>query len=313
MVSIPGVPPFAMWAGFIFLILIFLIFDLGLFNRKKHALSIREALLWSLVWFSLAMAFNAFVYFEFGQKVALEFFTGYLVEKSLSVDNLFVMLLIFTSLKVDPKYQHKVLFWGIVGALVMRGLMIGAGTALVARFHWVLYIFGAFLIYAGLRIFFKKDDEDFDPHEHFMVKAIRRVFPVSKHDRGGRFFVKHKGKMAVTVLFIALLIIEVTDIVFAFDSIPAIFGITLDPFIVFTSNIFAILGLRSLYFVILKAHNYFAYLNIGLGLILVFIGLKMLVEKYVEISIFYSLGIIVAILSVCIGVSLIWPPEKQKS
>ncbi len=316
MINIPGVHPAFIWLGFLLLIFIFLIIDLGIFNRREHALSVKEALVWSAVWFSLAMLFNLFVWYISGRVMALQFFTGYVIEKSLSVDNLFVMLLIFSSFKISPKHQHRVLFWGILGALLMRGLMIGLGVALVSAFHWILYIFGAFLIYGGIKLFFKKDDS-FDPHDSRIVKLVRKVVKVSRNTSEGKFFIKEDGRYAVSILFIALVVIEITDIIFAFDSIPAIFGISTDAFIIFTSNIFAILGLRSLYFVILKAHRYFAYLPIGLAIILIFIGIKMIAEPFYDIPIFYSLGAIGMILFSFMLVSIFFPPkegrESQKS
>ena len=312
MLSIPGVPQYAMWLGFILLVAVFLILDLGIFHRKKHTLSIKEAVIWSIVWFVLSMIFNVFIWLEFGKETGLQFFTGYLLEKSLSVDNLFVILLIFLSFKVEPKYQHKILFWGIVGALVMRGLMIWIGSYLITKFHWILYLFGAFLVYGGIKIFYKKEN-DFDPHDMFIVKLLKKIVHVTRDHHGGRLFVKKDGKAMVTIFFVALMVIEFTDVVFALDSIPAIFGITKEPFIVFTSNIFAILGLRSLYFVILKAHSYFIHLNIGLGIILIFIGLKMLLEKLVHLSIFLSLGIISGVLAITMVTSvLIAKKHKHK-
>jgi len=311
MINIPGVNPLFIWIGFIVMILFFLVLDLGFFNRKRHALSVKEAVIWTGVWFSLAMIFNLFIWYTSGQKMALEFFTGYLIEKALSVDNLFVILLIFSSFKIDPKHQHRILFWGIIGAIIMRGLMIGIGSALISAFHWILYLFGAFLIYAGIKIFFKKEDT-YDPHDSFIVRFINKIVPVSKK-MDGNLFVRHEshGRFAITILFVALLVIEFTDLVFAFDSIPAIFGITLDPFIVFTSNIFAILGLRSLYFVILKAHKYFVYLPLGLGCILVFIGIKMLIEPFLEIHILVSLAVVVFLLVVFTLASVFFGSKKK--
>jgi tellurite resistance protein TerC len=296
MITIPGLNPVFMWIGFIALVLLFLFLDLWVFNKKQHEITIKEALLWTLVWFGLAMLFNVFIWLEFGHVAGLQFFTGYLIEKSLSVDNLFVILLIFTSFRIAPKFQHRILFWGILGALVMRGLMIGLGTALIARWSWILYIFGAFLLYAGFKMFLK-NEEDFDPHDSFVVRLVRRFVHVSKNHEGDGFIFKERGKMAVSLGFVALLVVEVTDVAFAFDSIPAIFAITLDPFIVFTSNVFAILGLRSLYFVIAKAHGIFNYLSYGLGIILVFIGLKMLLSDFVHINIFMSLSFVVLVLA----------------
>ena len=310
MINIPGVSPLIMWGSFIFLIVIFLFMDLGIFNRKKHTLSIKEALIWSGVWFTLSMIFNYFIWLQWGEEIGLQFLTGYLLEKSLSVDNLFVILLVFLSFKIPQDYQHKILFWGIVGALFLRGIMIGIGGALISKFEWIMYLFGAFLIYGGIKIFFK-DEEDFDPHDSFTVKLIKKFVHVTKNNPNGKFVLKENGKWVVTTFFVALIIIEITDIAFAFDSIPAIFGITKEPFIVFTSNIFAILGLRSLYFVILKAHAYFAHINYGLGIILIFIGVKMFAESWIHIPVFLSLGIVLGILISTIMSSIFFAKEHK--
>ena len=312
MITIPGVSPIFMWIGFLLLIIIFLVIDLGVFNKKKHEVSIKEALIWTAVWFSLAMIFNFFLYLEFGTEQALNFLGGYLLEKSLSVDNLFVIFLIFASFKIEKKYQHEILFWGIVGAIVLRGLLIVLGSALVTKFEWVFYIFGILLVYSAIQMVTKKDEE-FDPHESFIVKWIHKIVHVSRNHEKGKFFVRHNGKIAVTMLFVTLIVVEFTDVVFAFDSIPATFGITTDPFIVFTSNIFAILGLRALYFVIAKIHDRFHYLNYGIALILVFIGLKMLLKDFVHIPITISLLVVVLMLATSIIVSLIFPQAKIKT
>ncbi|MGV8086809.1 MAG: TerC/Alx family metal homeostasis membrane protein [Candidatus Woesearchaeota archaeon] len=315
MVVISGVNPILMWAGFLLLIIIFLIIDLGILNKKKHEVGVKEALIWTGVWFGLSMLFNLFVYYEFGHKVALEFFGGYLLEKALSIDNIFVIFLLFTSFKIEKKYQHKILVWGIIGAIILRGILILLGTALVEKFEWVFYVFGLFLIYSAIQMLFKRD-EGFDPHNSRIVKIIHKIVPVSRDHKDGKFIVRNNGKIAVTIMFVTLIVIELTDLVFAFDSIPAIFGITTDPFIVFTSNIFAILGLRSLYFVIAKVHDLFHYLNYGLALILAFIGLKMLLMKIVHISTAYSLGVVFVLLLVSVIASILFPPkcivEKNK-
>lgn len=276
MITIPGVDPWMMWAGFLLLVFILLEIDLGILNRKDHVIEVREALLWSAFWISLAMVFNGWLYWQFGSDVALEFFTGYLIEKSLSVDNLFVFLMIFTAFNIPRLYQHRILFWGILGAIIMRGVFIVAGAALVERFHGVFFIFAAILLYGAYRMQFDKD-EKFDPDKSLMVRLVRKVFPVSGKLHGHDFFVKENGRRAVTILFVALIVIELTDVVFATDSIPAIFAITTDPFIVFTSNIFAILGLRALYFALAGVHAMFQYLKTGLAFILAFIGVKMLI------------------------------------
>lgn len=310
MITIPGVDPIFMWIGFIILVAIFLFLDLGVFNKKQHAVTVKEALIWTGVWISIALLFNLFVWLEWGHEIGLKFLAGYLLEKSLSVDNIFVIFLIFMSFKIEPKYQHRILFWGIVGAIVLRGLLILAGAALVDKFHWIFYLFGIFLIYSGIHMVFKKD-EDFDPHNSWIVKTLHKIVPVSRTHEG-KFFVKHKGKLAVTVLFVALLVVEFTDVVFAFDSIPAIFGITTDPFIVFTSNIFAILGLRSLYFVIAKIHDMFVFLQYGLAFILVFIGVKMILEEFVHINLGISLGVVFFTLFTSIMASIVFGKKLQQ-
>jgi tellurite resistance protein TerC len=298
-----GGQSFWIWAVFIAFVFLLLLIDLGLFHKKTHEVGIKEALLWALVWFGLAMAFNVLVWLECGGDLGLQFFTGYLIEKSLSVDNLFVILLIFTSFSIPAIYQHRVLFWGILGALVMRGLLIALGAALIARFEWIFYVFGLFLLWTGGKMLFEKEGV-FDPHKSWAVRMIHKIVPVKKLD-GEKFFTKANGKFAVTILFVALVVVEFTDVVFAFDSIPAIFAITNDPFIVFTSNVFAILGLRSLYFVIAKAHDLFKHLKTGLAIILLFVGLKLLLKDFLHMSIFISLGVVLAILATSIAYSII--------
>lgn len=293
-----------MWLAFIAFVLLLLFLDLKLFHKKTHEVSIKEALLWTLFWVALALAFNAFLWYECGAKKALEFFTGYVIEKSLSVDNLFVILLIFTSFAIPSKLQHRVLFWGILGALILRGGLIILGAALVSRFEWVFYLFGAFLIWTGIHMF-KDEKEEFDHEKSFAVRLVRRFFPVTKTLRGEHFFVKERGKLAVTILFVALVVVEFSDVIFAFDSIPAIFAITTDPFIVFTSNVFAILGLRSLYFVIAKAHDMFAHLKTGLAIILIYIGVKLLIKHWYEIPIVFSLEVVMTILAISIIYSIV--------
>jgi tellurite resistance protein TerC len=311
MVVIEGINPIVMWGGFILLIIVLLLIDLLIFNKKKHEPSMKEALIWTAVWISFAMLFNLFIWYKGGHQAGLEFFTGYLIEKSLSLDNLFVMLIIFSTFNIEPKYQHKVLFWGILSAIILRGIFIIAGTTIIAKFHWILYLFAIFLVYTGFMLFFKKMDDKFDPNESFIVKIVRKIIPVSTNQEEGKFFTKENGKHAVTVLFVALIVIEFSDIIFAFDSIPAIFGITLDPYIVFTSNMFAILGLRSLYFVLHKAHKYFGFLSMALATILTFIGLKMLLAKYVEVPIFLSLGIIIGVLAINMIASVVMTKIKN--
>jgi tellurite resistance protein TerC len=303
MISIPGVDPVFLWVGFILLIVVFLLIDLGIFNRKAHAISIKEALSWAAVWFTLAMLFNVWIYYQFGQDPALQFLTGYLIEKSLSVDNLFVFLLIFTAFSIPAVYQHRILFWGIVGAIILRGFFIGVGSALLDHFEWVFYIFGAVLVYGAYRMQFNKE-EKFDPDKSWIVRMVRKIVPVSTKLDGKKFFIKEHGRTAITVLLLTLIVIELTDVVFAFDSIPAIFAITTDPFLVFTSNIFAILGLRSLYFVLAAIAGMFQYLKTGLAVILLFIGIKLLVRQYYHIPTMVSLIVIIAVLAISIVASL---------
>lgn len=267
--------PLWVWITFFAVVLTALFVDIGIVNRKSHAPTRKETVGWSIVWVSLAILFNVFVFWQFGIDKAKLFFTGYLIELSLSVDNLFVFLLIFTFFKVPKKYQHRVLFWGIMGALVMRMIMIFVGAELVERFHWVIYLFGAFLVYTGLSML-RKTDEHFEPHESAFVKFITKYIRISKHYDGDKFIVVKDGVRTGTLLLLVLITVEFTDLVFAVDSIPAIFGITTDRFIVYTSNIFAILGLRTFFFLLADLADRFHYLSVGLAFILTFIGLKML-------------------------------------
>lgn len=267
--------PFWVWITFFAVVLTALFVDIGIVNRKSHAPTRKETFVWSAVWVSLALAFNAFVFWQFGSFKAKEFFIGYVIELSLSVDNLFVFLLIFTFFKVPKQYQHRVLFWGIIGALVMRMVMIFVGAELVDRFHWIIYLFGAFLVYTGLKMF-KDPDEQFEPHESAIVKLATKYIRISKHYDGEKFIVVKDGVRTGTLLLLVLITVEFTDLIFAVDSIPAIFGITTDRFIVYTSNIFAILGLRTFYFLLADLADRFHYLRIGLAFILTFIGAKML-------------------------------------
>lgn len=267
--------PFWIWILFFAVVLTALFVDIGIVNRKSHAPTRKETLGWSIVWVGLAVAFNAFILWQFGIGKAKLFLTGYLIELSLSIDNLFVFLLIFTFFKVPKKYQHRVLFWGIMGALVMRMIMIFAGATLVENFHWVIYLFGAFLLYTGLNMF-REQDDNFEPHEHLIVRLATRYIRISRHYDGDKFFVVSDGVRTGTLLLLVLITVEVTDLVFAVDSIPAIFGITTDRFIVYTSNIFAILGLRTFFFLLSDLADRFHFLKYGLAFILTFIGLKML-------------------------------------
>jgi tellurite resistance protein TerC len=294
------------WVVFIAFVLAMLALDLGVFHRKLHVVHPKEASLWVTVWVSLAFAFAGGLYFFYGHHVALTFLTGYVIEESLSIDNIFVMVLIFEYFKVPAICQHRVLFYGILGALVMRGLFIGVGTVLLARFHWVIYVFGGMLIVTGIRMALKQD-EQFEGERNPVVRAARRVLPLSEKFHGKHFFVVENGRQMATPLFLVLILVEVTDLVFAIDSIPAIFGVTRDPFIVFTSNIFAILGLRSLYFLLAAVVDRFYLLKYGIALILTFVGVKMLGERWFHIHVLPSLAIIIGVLGASIAASLIWP------
>ncbi|OGU31768.1 MAG: hypothetical protein A2X67_05745 [Ignavibacteria bacterium GWA2_55_11] len=293
------------WIGFNALILILLGVDLVVFNRKPHEVSIREALLWSAMWIGLSLIFNVFVYFRYGPDIALRWFTGYLIEKSLSVDNLFVFLLLFSYFKVPPKYQHKVLFWGIIGALVMRGALILLGAALIERFHWILYVFGLFLVVTGVKMMYQSEDDTVHPERNIAVRFFRKIFPVKPEYQWDLFFVRVDGKLYATLLFVVLIVVETTDLVFAVDSIPAIFAITTDPFIVYTSNVFAILGLRSLYFALAGMMDMFHYLRHGLSLVLSFIGVKMLVSGFIEVPISIALGVVAVVLGAAVIASIV--------
>lgn len=298
------------WAGFLLFVLLMLALDLGVFHRKSHEVKIREALIWSAVWISLALLFNVGVYFFMGKEKAIEFLTGYVIEKSLSVDNLFVFIMVFSYFNVDTKYQHKVLFWGILGALVMRAIFIFAGVALIQQFHWIIYLFGVFLIFTGIKMLVQKNDK-VEPDKNPLVRLFKRFFPVTDTTHGDRFFVRLNAKTVATPLFIVLLIIEFTDLIFAVDSIPAILAISTDTFIIFTSNVFAILGLRALYFALAGIAKLFYYLKYGLSAILVFVGVKMVIAGFFKIPVMYSLLIIVSILTLSILVSVIFPKTTK--
>jgi tellurite resistance protein TerC len=301
-----------LWGGFLLLIFALLALDLGVFHRKAHVIGLREALLWSVFWICLALVFNAGVYFWFGHKHALEFFTGYVIEKALSVDNIFVFVVIFTYFAVPRELHHRVLFWGIVGALVLRAVFIVLGAALIQMFHWVIYIFGAFLIFTGAKLFLDRGSE-VHPEQNPVLKLFRRFVRSVDGYRGARFFVTENGVRYATPLLLVLVCIEATDVVFAMDSIPAIFAITRDPFIVFTSNIFAILGLRALYFLLAGVIPKFRYLRVGLAVVLVFVGIKMVIEGFYEIPIVLSLLVILVVLSASILLSWIIPEDRSKS
>ncbi len=283
--------------------------DLGVFQRNPHTIKVKEALIWSAVWVILALIFNLFIYYDMGEQKALEFFTGYLLERSLSVDNIFVFVLLFSYFKVPALYQHKVLFWGVLGALILRAILIGIGSLMVAKFGWIIYIFGGFLLFTGFKMAFQTDKE-IEPENNIIIRTFKKLFPVTHEYHDGKFIVKINNKKFATPLLVVLVAVEFADLVFAFDSIPAIFAVTTDPFIIYTSNIFAILGLRTLYFAIASIMHKFHYLKIGLSLILIFIGFKMLIIDLYKIPIVFSLSIIALILVASIVYSLAKPLKK---
>jgi tellurite resistance protein TerC len=293
-----------LWIVFNAFVLGMLALDLLVFHRKAHAVSLREAFTWSVVWISLALIFNLGIYYLWGSEKAMEFLAGYLIEKSLSVDNIFVFIMIFSYFAVPPMYQHRILFWGILGALIMRAIFIAAGAALLSAFHWIIYIFGGFLIITGIKMFFA-GDEKIEPEKNPAVVLLRRWMPITQDYQGQRFFVRIDGRRWATPLFVVLLVIETTDVIFAVDSIPAIFAITLDPFIVYTSNIFAILGLRALYFLLAGILEMFRYLKVGLSFVLCFVGIKMMIVDFYKVPITVSLAVVAGILVISILASLV--------
>jgi tellurite resistance protein TerC len=307
-----------LWIGFNLFVLLMLALDLGVFHRKAHVVSIREATMWSLVWIALAMVFNLGLYLFWDQlsptstysnsEASLAFFTGYLIEKSLSVDNIFVFVLIFTFFAVPAAYQHRVLFWGILGALLMRGALIAVGATLLKEFHWIIYVFGAFLVFTGIRMALHRNQE-MHPERNPLIRFVRRIMPVTDNYEGDRFFLRRSGKLFATPLFLVLLLVESTDLVFAVDSIPAIFAVTNDPFLVYTSNVFAILGLRSLYFLLAGVVDKFYYLKLGLSAVLVFVGIKMVMIDIYKIPVGLSLGMIASILTISVIASL-WRAQR---
>lgn len=300
-----------MWGLFTLFVVGALALDLGVLNRKAHTPSFREAALWCLVWFILAMAFCAGLYDRVGPEPAASFLAGYLVELSLSVDNLFVFIMVFEFFKVLPKHQHRVLFWGIIGAVILRAMFIFAGLEIIERFHWILYIMGAFLIFIGFKMMIKgggDDNEDFG--ESRTVKILKKIIPLSKNQPGERFFVKEGGRWLGTPLFLVLVVVDVVDVIFAVDSIPAVIAITRDPFIVFTSNIFAILGLRSMFFLIAGIMNLFRFLAQGVSVILIFIGVKMLTADYYHIPVSATLSFMILVLFVSIFLSIVFKEKK---
>jgi len=298
-----------LWIGFNVFVLTMLALDLGVFHRKSHVVSFREALVWTITWVTLALLFALGIWHYAGAQKALEFTTGYLIEYSLSVDNIFVFALLFSYFAVPPQFQHRVLFWGILGALVLRAIMIVAGTVLIAKFAWIIYVFGAFLVLTGIKMIVKREEE-FHPERNPVVRWFKKLMRVTSDYREDKFFVRENGIRMATPLFVVLLLVEVSDVIFAVDSIPAIFAVTTDPFIVYTSNVFAILGLRSLYFALAGVMDKFHYLKIGLGLVLTFVGVKMLLAHTAwKIDTLISLGVIMLILAGSVVLSLLRPKK----
>jgi tellurite resistance protein TerC len=299
-----------LWVGFNIFVLLLLALDLGVFHRGAKVIKLKESLFWSAVWIVVALLFNGVIYFWRGTATALQFLTGYLIERSLSVDNLFVFLLIFNYFRVPSAYQYKVLFWGILGALIMRAIFIAAGVTLINMFHWMIYVFGAFLVIIAVKIAFEKETE-IHPENNPVLKLFRKLMPVTNTYAEDKFFIRKAGKTFATPMFIVLLVIETTDVIFALDSIPAILAITTDPFIVYTSNVFAILGLRALYFALVGIMELFHYLNIGLAVILAFVGVKMLISNFYEIPITIALGVVIVTLAASILASLMFPQQQK--
>jgi tellurite resistance protein TerC len=300
-----------LWVVFSVFVLGMLALDLGVFSRKPHEIKFKEAMLWTIVWVSLAMIFNAWIYFEYGSHKALEFLTGYLVEEALSVDNIFVFIILLSSFAVPKIYQHRVLFWGVIGAIVMRAIFIGLGVALISRFHWIMYVFGAILIFTGIKLLLQSDDHEPHPEKNPIYKLAKRFIPAVSEYHGPSFFIVQNGKRFATPLLLVLVAIEATDLVFAVDSIPAVFAITTDPFIVYTSNIFAILGLRSMYFLLAGVLDKFHYLKYGLALVLLFVGVKMVIVDWYKISILVSLLTIGGLLALSVIASIIFPKKEE--
>jgi TerC family integral membrane protein len=300
-----------LWATFSILIFVVLAIDLGFFHRKAHEVRFREAISWVVVWVTLALLFAWGVHWKFGSVKALEFLTGYIIEEALSIDNVFVFIVIFAFFRVPKQYQHRILFWGILGALVMRAIFIFAGAALLQRFHWILYVFGGILIVTGIRMLMGKDEE-IHPEKNLVYRAFRRVVPMSHTYHGQKFFVVENGRRMATPLLLVLVVVEATDVLFAVDSIPAIFAITTDPFIIYTSNIFAILGLRNLYFVVARFMEKFHFLKIGLAFVLLFVGVKMLIADYYKIPIGMSLAVVAGVLVISVIISILRPQKPEE-
>lgn len=303
--------PWWAWLGFHVFVFAMLALDLEVFNRKAHAPSVKEAAAWSSVWIALALLFNLVIFKSGGAQKGLEWLTAYLLEKSLSVDNLFVFVLLFASFRVELRHQHKVLFWGVLGALVMRAGMILAGTALLNRFEWMIYVFGGFLVFTGIKMLVTEDEER-DPSQHPAVRFFKRLVPFDEHGGFERFFTLRDGRRLATPMLLVLLSVEITDVVFAVDSIPAVLAVTRDPFVVYTSNIFAILGLRSLYFLLAKMMDRFHRLRTGLAVILAFVGVKMCIAEWLKIPTVVSLLVILVVLVTSVAVSLIWPARQEE-
>jgi len=299
-----------LWLGFILFVFLMLALDLGVFHKHSHEVKVKEAMVWSGVWIALALIFNIGVYFFLGHDKGVQFLTGYVIEKSLSVDNLFVFVMVFSFFKVPAIFQHRILFWGILGALVLRAIFIFSGVALINKFHWIIYVFGVFLIYTGIKMLSHKD-KDMDPTKNPVVKLFKRFMPVTEKMHNEHFFVRQNGKLFATPLFLVLIFIETTDVIFAVDSIPAILAVSRDPFIVFTSNVFAILGLRSLYFALAAFMDSFHYLSYALCAILVFVGTKMLISDFYHFNPLLSLSIIVGTLILSVVLSRLYPPQKE--
>jgi len=303
----------ALWIGFHLFVLTILGLDLGILRRSARVVRPREAMVWTSIWIALAAFFCLGIWRLSGPDLALQFATGYLVEYALSVDNLFVFLLVFTYFQVAPDCRHRLLFWGVLGAFVMRATLILVGAALVMRFHWMLYLFGAFLLYSALKMFFSKEEEEIDPERNAVLRRARRLLPVSTGDTGASFFARQRGRLKVTPLFLVLLVLETTDLLFALDSIPAVLGISQNSFIVYTSNVFAILGLRSLFFVVASLMDRFHFLKMGVSVVLAFIGAKMVIDPWFRIPVLVSLAAVAATLGIAVLASILRPQKGAPS
>ena len=300
------------WVGFFIFVILMLVLDLKVFNRKSHEVSIKESLTWTGIWIGLSLIFSLIIYFWKGTEDALLFLTGYIIEESLSMDNLFVFILVFAYFQVPASYQHKVLFYGIMGALLMRGIFIFGGVALIEQFHWTIYILGGILVYSGVKLLFKDDDDEIHPEKNPILRLVRRSMTITNNYEGDRFFIKQEGKWVATPLFVVVVVIETTDVIFAVDSVPAILAITTDPFIVYTSNIFAILGLRALFFALSGVMQLFHYLKYGLSIVLVFVGVKMLLVDFYKMPTGWALGIVGGVLALSVAISIFFPPKEEE-